>query len=280
MPTVDFGSVTLSVDDGRVDAYFPFEQGGLKDALKRLKGRWNPDRRCWTVIPRFAGADEEAIVASVEAALWETAPGPWRGIVERFSGFACATRRYEVKFGPGGLRLMLPPGHPCHWNLEKTEGASRQGETWSIPAAFCKAKAVMPILQRAAREDARAFIGATEPYEGRTMKGTVPVSPAEADSLRLVPGKVVFAEFGFVKAADPLVVNMPVHAWPFRVISREDTPGEGYESLEEGVSIKLEHLPPEHGCKAVRKLQALPEDRRPPKLDRPHAIGKWHCRRG
>lgn len=280
MPTVDFGSVTLSVDEGRVDAYFPYEQGGLKEALKAMKGRWNPERRCWTVLPRFARKDEAGIVAAVEAALWEAAPGPWRGIVERFSGFACATRRYDVRFGAGGVRITLPPGHPCHWDLEKTEGASRQGDTWSVPAAFAKAKAILPVLQRAAREDAKAFVESVSPYEGRIMKGTVPVGPSEADGLRLVPGKVVFADYQFLKAADPVVANMPVHAWPLRVLSREDRPGEGWEHLGEGVAVRLRHLEPEHGCKAVRKLRALPEDRRPPRLDLVHAAGKWHCRRG
>lgn len=279
MPTVDFGSVTLSVDDGRVDVFFPFEQGELKDALKKINGRWNPERRCWTVLPRFARTDEEGIVAKVEAALWEAAPRGWRTVAERFSGFACATRRYEVRFGPGGVRIVLPAGHPCHWTLENMNGASRKGDIWSIPARHARGKALMPVLERAAREDMKAFHEATGPYEGRTMKGTLPMSRDEADAMRIVPGRVVFADYHFVKAADPLVVNMPIHAWPFKVLARDDAPGEGYEHLDEGVSVKLEHLAPGHGCKAVRKLQAMPEESRPARLDRPHAIGKWHCRR-
>lgn len=280
MPTVDFGSVTLSVDEGRVDAYFPFEQGGIKDALKRMNGRWNPERRCWTVLPRFARKSEAEIVAAVEAALWEAAPAPWRGVVERFSGFACATRRYDVCFGAGGVRISLPAGHPCHWDLEKTEGASRKGDVWSIPAIFAKPRAIMPVLRRAAREDAKAFVEAASSYDGRTMRGTVPVEPREADRLRLVPGKVAFADYQFLKVADPVVANLPVHAWPFRVLAREDSPGEGWERLDQGVSVKLQHLEPRHGCMAVRRLRALPEEARPPRLDRVHAEGKWHCRRG
>lgn len=280
MPTVDHGSVILSVDAGRVDVHFPFEHGELKDALKRISGRWNPDRRCWTVQTRFAKMDEDGVCAAVEEALYAAAPRKWPQAVERFSGFACSTKKYDVKFGAGGVRVALPAGHPCHWTLEHMQGASRKGDVWSLPARLAKPAQIMPVVERAAREDMKAFVDAVEPYEGRHMKGTIEVSPEEADALGLVPGRVVFADYQFVKAADPLVVNMPVHVWPFMVETREDAPGEGYEHLEQGVSVKLAYLESRHGYKAVRKLQAMPEQVRPPRLDGPHAQGKWLCRRG
>lgn len=280
MPTVDYGSVTLAVDAGRVDVYFPFEQGEVKAALKPINGRWNPDRRCWTVQTRFAKMDEERICAAIEEALYAAAPKKWPQAVAGLSGYACATKKYDVKFGAGGVRIALPAGHPCHWTLEHLPGASRKGDVWSIPARNAKQSVVMPVVERAAREDMKAFVDAVEPYEGRHMKGTIAISPTEADALLLKPGRVIFAEFPFVKAADPLVVNMPVHAWPFMVEAREDKPGEGYEHLEEGVSLKLGYLDARHGYKAVRKLQAMPEDDRPARLDGPHVDGKWHCRRG
>lgn len=280
MPTIDFGSVTLSVDEGRVDVYFPFEQGEVKDALKQMNGRWNPDRRCWTVLPRFARRSEAEIAAAVEEALYAAAPGRWPDAVRKFSGYACATKRYEVKFGAGGIRVTLPAGHPSHFTLEHMAGASHKGETWTIPAKLAKTALVMPVVERAAKEDRKAFTDAVEPYEGRSMKGTLPMSPAAADAMGLVPGRVVFAEYQFLKVVDPLVVNMPVHCWPFKVASREDSPGEGYEHLEQGVSLKLAYLDSSHGYKAVRKLQAMAEEDRPAKLDKPHADGKWLCRRG
>lgn len=280
MPTVDYGSVTLSVDAGRVDVYFPFEHGEVKDALKRMNGRWNPDRRGWTVLTRFAKLDETGIAGAIEEALYAAAPRKWPQAVERFSGFACSTKRYDVKFGAGGLRIALPAGHPCHWTLEHLPGASRKGDIWSVPAKHAKPSEVMPVVERAAREDMKAFIDAVEPYEGRHMKGTIAISPKAADDLALIPGRVVFADYQFVRAADPLVVNMPVHAWPFMVEARDDRPGEGYEHLEEGVSVKLGYLESRHGYKAVRKLQAMPEQERPVRLDGPHVDGKWLCRRG
>lgn len=280
MPTVDFGSVTLSVDEGRVDAFFPFEHGEVKDVLKKMNGRWNPDRRCWIVMPRFARTDEDGIVRAVEAALYANAPRKWPSAVEHYGAYACATKRYEVKFGAGGIRIALPAGHPCHWTLEHMEGTSRKGDTWAIPARHARTRLVMPVIERVAREDRAAFVDAVEPYEGRTLRGTVPIQPAEADAFGLLPGRVVFAEYTFLKEADPLVVNMPVHAWPFKVTDRKDTPGEGWEQLEEGVSLKLAYLGSAHGYKAVRKLQAMPEETRPARLDAPHAVGKWHARRG
>lgn len=279
MPTVDFGSVTLSVDEGRVDVFFPFEHGEVKDALKKVNGRWNPERRCWTAMTRFAKTDEAGIVKTVEEALYAAAPSKWPAAVEKFSSFACTTKRYEVKFGAGGIRLMLPAGHPCHWHLEKVAGANRKGDVWSIPAKHAKTAQVMPVVERMAREDRKAFVEAVEVYEGRYMKGTLLMSPEEATAMGIREGRIIFADYQFLKVADPLVVNMPVHAWPFKVASREDAPGEGYEHLEQGVAVKLTYLESSQGYLAVRKYRSMDEAERPPRLDRPHADGKWYCRR-
>jgi len=280
MPTVDFGSVTLVVDEGRVDAFFPREHDEVKAVMKGLRAQWNQDRRCWIAVTRFAKKSEEEIVAVIEKAIGENVPRKWPATVEKFGNFACASKKYEIKFGAAGLRLMLPDGHPCHYKLEKLQGASRErrGITWTIPARHATPSVIIPILERAAREDRKIFIDAVEPYGGRTLRGTVPVSPEEADRIGLAAGRVVFAEYSFVKAADPQVVNMPVHAWAFKVVSRKDEPGEGWDHLGAGVDVKLQYLEADHAFRAVRKLMSMPEEERPPRLDAPHAADKWKAR--
>lgn len=275
--TIDLGTATLYIDEGQVDLHFPKEHGELKELVKgRFKGRWNPDRRCWTVVSRFARASVEEVAGEVERTLYANAPGKWPDAVRRFGPFACATKRYEVVFRAGGIRLTFPPGHPCHYDLKQLQGASCRGETWLIPARHAIPSKVMPAVERAAREDKAAFVEAVEPYEGRTLKGSAALTPREADEAGFRPGRVAFAEYSFVKAADPQVVNMPVHYWAFLVREREDV--HDPETGSDHVVLKIEYLPAAHGCAAVRKLMAMPDAERPRRLDAPHVAGKWVAR--
>lgn len=270
MPTVDFGTVRAFVDDDRIDVFFPRGNDGLQAALKEMKGRWNPERRCWTVVPRFARKSREEVVDRIGETLLAAAPDGWKDAVDKFGGFACATRRYEIKVGIGGIRIRLPDGHPSHWVLKSIEGCQRDGESWLLPARSCAASVIRPVLERVVREDYDFFISHIEHLEGRSIRGVVPVKPYEANELGLEPGKYAHADYAFLKIADPQVRNGPVHSWPFMVASRRD--------MEDGADVRLAYPDPDIAYKAVRHRMAMAPEDRQPLLDITHATGKWSSR--
>jgi len=272
MPKVDFGTVTAFVDDGRIDVFFPRGYDGLKNALKDMKGRWNPDRKCWSLEPRYARMESAAIVGRIGEVLLRNAPDRWEDAVKRFGGFACASRKYEVKVGLGGIRIRIPEGHPSHYVLKEVEGGQQEGkDTWLIPSMSSSSPTIGAVLERVVGEDRECFISYVEHLETRTIRGTVPVTPGEADRLGLVPGGFAYADHAFLRVADPQVKNGPIHAWPFKVLSRDDAEG--------GVEVRLSYLPPETAYKAVRHRQAQAEEVRLPLLDLTHAVEKWTYKR-
>lgn len=281
MPTVDFGSVTLSVDADRIEVFFPFEHGELRGTCKRFKAQFNGDRKSWVIIPSLTKNTEESVVEAFEKELWSHAPNGWREAVGKFSAFACVSKKFAIKFGAGGLRITLPDGHVANWTLHEMmnrKGRQPRETTWNIPARDANAKIVMPLIKRMADEDKAVFEKATEPYVGRTTKGTLHLHPEEADQLGLVVGNMVFAEFSFVKAADPTIVPMPVQCWPFLVTARTEKPGQGYDELQYGVEITLTYPETGKGHSAVRKMIAVNGEGYPRRLDAPDVLGKWHSR--
>lgn len=271
MPTVDLGTVRAYVDDARIDVFFPRGYDRVVAAVKEMKGRFNPERRCWSVVPAYARRDGDAIVARIREVLMGAAPEGWSAVVEKFGGFACASRRYEVKVGEGGVRIALPEGHPSHWPMKDVTGAQRDGQTWLLPAASITAPVIRPVLERIVREDRDLFVSHVEHLESRTIKGIVPAEPDAAAALGLRKGEFVYADHAFLKVADPQVKNAPIHAWAFKVLECEEA--------EDGVEVRLGYLDPELAYKAVRFRQAQAEENRKPLLDLPHATGKWAYKR-
>lgn len=271
MPTVDLGTVRAFVDDGRIDVFLPRGYDGVVAAIKEMKGRWNPDRRCWSLVPAYARRDNESIVARLREVLLRSAPDGWTEVVDRFGGFACASRKYEVKVGDGGVRITLPEGHPSHWPLRQIEGVHRDGQTWLLPATSIAAPVIRPLLERIVREDRELFMSHVEHLETRSIRGVVPGTPEDGARIGLEPGGFVHANHAFLKVADPQVRNAPIHAWPLRVLSVE--PAEG------GLDVRLAYPDPELAYKAARFRQAQPEEDRRPLLDLPHATGKWAFKR-
>jgi hypothetical protein len=267
MPVADFGTVRVFVGVDRVDVTFPRGFDGLMTTLKDMKGRWNPERRCWSVTPLYAKLDPASIVDRIRNSLMSTAPPGWDEAVKRFGPFACTTKKYEVKVGEGGVRIGMPDGHPSHWALKQVEGGKREGTTWLLPATSISASLLRGVLERIVREDKEFFVSCVEHLEGRIIKGFVPGSPEEADGLGLVAGGVAYADHSFLKIADPQVLNSPIHAWPFKVGGRVER--------EDGFDVGLGYPPPEWAYKAVRfRMGRQPEDRTA-LLDLVHATEKW-----
>jgi hypothetical protein len=141
------------------------------------------------------------------------------------------------------------------------------------------------ILETSVKGDMKVFADEVEPYEGRTITGTALLEPRLADAFGITRGKIVFANYSFLRTADPQVVNpdvvrRQVRAWPFVVNSRLDEPEPSYTDLPEGVGITLQlsYPPADVGYSAVRSYVATPEKERPPALDDPHAMFKWKFR--
>jgi hypothetical protein len=180
---------------------------------------------------------------------------------------------------------MLPGGHALHWHIAKMLGEKHRSDTWELPAKAVKGSEMKMILETSVKGDMKVFADEVEPYEGRTITGTALLEPRLADAFGITRGKIVFANYSFLRTADPQVVNpdvvrRQVRAWPFVVNSRLDEPEPSYTDLPEGVGITLQlsYPPADVGYSAVRSYVATPEKERPPALDDPHAMFKWKFR--
>lgn len=270
MAITDFATVEVYSDDLRVELYVPYTQRELGNFVKDSFGaRFKTDgnKKRWVVELKFAKVEADAVVKAVEEKLYDLARPDWRKIVAMFVNYACASKRYEVKFAAGGVRIMLPGGHPLHFYLGEMCGLKPERDVWKIPANLIKPKTLADMLKRIASEDREVFTEATEPYMGRRASGLLLLPFSEAKAYNLKTDGVVFADYAFVKKIDPQVVPMQIHAWPFRVL--KTTPTEG------GMDASLEYVSPGIGAKAVGKFMALPPERRPHLLDEVHAEGKW-----
>lgn len=275
MPTIDFGTAEAYVDDMRLELYTLKEQNALGSFVKeKFNARFKTDgtKKRWVIEFQFAKAAPDTILSAIEDELYRIAFPDWRQIVSTFVNYACASKRYEVKFAAGGIRIMLPGGHPLHFYLGKMCGLKAERDVWKIPASLVNPKEIAEMLKRISREDRDVFKEATEPYEGRSISGNLILPWSEAPQYGLGPDAIVFADYSFVKNADPQVVPMQIHAWPFKVV--KTAPAEG------GMKATLAYMDADPGARAVGRLMAMPKETRPLLLDEIHADGKWKSKSG
>lgn len=273
MAIIDLATVEAYVDDERIELYVPFEQKELGQFVKeKFKARFMSEgqKKRWVIEFKFAKADEAEILSGIEDKLYDIAFPGWRKIVEMFINYACASRRYEVKFAAGGIRIMLPGGHPLHYYLGKMTGLKAERDVWKIPASRVVPKEIAEMLKRISEEDREVFTDATEPYQGRTITGNLMIPWSEAKKFGIGPDAIVFADYAFVKVADPQVVDMQIHAWPFKVLKME--PAEG------AIRTTLSYMDANTGAREVGRLMAMRREDRPHFLDEVHADGKWKSR--
>lgn len=271
MATIDLSTIDIYYDEHRLEAYVPFTQKSVGDLLKNdFKARFKTDagKKRWVVEFQFCRSSPEDIVAAVEEELYKTAIKGWRGIVDKFRNYACASKRYEVKFTAGGIRIMLPGGHPLHYHLGLIYPKEKPvRDTWRIPGSMVDGAKIAEMLMRIAEEDRNIFIDATEPYENRSATGRLLLKWSEAGAFGLGDDGIVFANYSFVKTIDPTVQPMQIHAWPYRVTKASPTEG--------GIEATLTYMEPKAGSRAVGALMALPQADRRPLLDEAHVDGKW-----
>ncbi|NTF17527.1 hypothetical protein G6L37_03890 [Agrobacterium rubi] len=286
MRKYDFGTCQAYVDDDVIDVFFAKPHDEVKNLLKtRWKARWEGERFCFRIRRKYVQDSETVIAEAIEAELYAAAPPKWKEMVERLGAMTCASKRYEIKIGAGGLRIMLPGGHSLHYHISKLLGEKQRSDTWELPAKAVKGSDMRFVLEKAVKEDLKVFTEEVEPYEGRTITGTALLEPRLADAFGIRKGEIVFANYSFLRTADPQVVNpdivrRQVRAWPFIVNSRVDGPEPSYTDLPEGVGVTLQlaYPPAAVGYNAVRAYMAMAEKDRPPALDDPHAMYKWRFR--
>jgi hypothetical protein len=274
MPSVDFATTQIFIDDHFLDVSFEFGHDEVKAVVQRYKGYFQKPKKAWRIDATRAKVEPEVIVAEIRQALWDAAPDAWKPLVEKFENFACATRRYEVRFGVGGIRLIFPAGHACHYQLKKLVGRDTKLDTWLLPAKTLKLNEIIPMIKRADREDKEVVLDALEPYEGRSIKGTLVMRPEEASAHNIEVGKICFADFNFVHIVEPHAEDRKLHYWPFRVSEVELQPRP--DNLDEvDLAVKFLYLEAEHACAAIRKYMSLPIEERPWPLDLTRATGRW-----
>lgn len=265
----DFGTVRAFETDEVVEVSFPRSDQATKALLKSLKGRWDPNRRAWIVVPRFARCDLADIAPRIEAALLESAPPAWRTAVQTLSKIRAVTLRYAISVGAGGVRLELPRGHRHEYLLRKHEGVERDGNSWLIPSVFCADDSIKKALRDAIQDDRAALSKAIDYLEGFSLSGELDLAQGEEAGLGLVPGSVCFADPSFVKKADPSLPSEPVRFYPLEVVSFAR---DGFEAR-----TKLNFVCGDRGWAALRKR--LGEDA-PSPLDVRHVKGEWVRKRG
>jgi hypothetical protein len=276
MPSIDFATAQIFIDDNSIDVSFEYAHDELKAVVKKYKAIFIKDRRAWRINRSFSKADPDTVVAEIETALYEHAPDVWKGFVDKFKSFHCATKRYDIKFGPGGIRLIFPAGHAAHYKLRKSMGRDTKLSTWYLPAKIIDPKEIMPLVRRAEEEDRALVEKALDPYERRTLRGVLQMTPAEADESNVQVGNICFADFPFVAKIEPHVADGQIHYWPFKVLEREDKAvptGDNPDHVE--VTVRLMYMPHASGTNAIRRYMAMPLEDRPWPLDLTRAKDKW-----
>lgn len=271
MPLHDFGTVRVFAGTDQVDVFLPRADTDVKSVLKRLKGRWVPDRKCWRVVPRFAKTESSRIVAEIEKTLLAAAPKGWEAALPTISRFACVTRKYELRVGAGGIRLSLPPGHPSDYAMRKIPGAQKEAESWLVPAGTCVLPEIKPVIARIVKEDRELFRDALTYVRGRSISGTIHVTDEDARSMGLVPDGVVFADLSFMKTAEPQIPPAPVLEYGFKVRKAARSGDE--------VEARLDYLEDDAAYAEAKARLILPQEERTPALNVLNVKAKWAYKR-
>jgi hypothetical protein len=280
MPSIDFATTQIFIDDNFIDVSFEFAHEEVKNLVKQsYRAIFVKDRKCWRINRSFSKADPDVVVKEIEAVLYDHAPEVWKPFSDKHKDFHCATKRYDIKVGPGGIRLIFPAGHAAHYKLKKSMGHDTKLSTWYLPAKIIDPKEIMPLVARANQEDRQIVEDALEPYERRTLRGVLNMTPQEADESNVQVGNICFADFPFVSRIEPHVADQHLYYWPFKVLEREDKPvptDENPEAIE--MTARLMYMPPASGCNAIRKYMSMPIDARPWPLDLTRPSGKWRSK--
>lgn len=272
MTVYDFGTVRIfSEGDDRFDTYFPAGYDYVKDILKEYKSRFDGEKKCWITIPRYSKSTTGLIVDRIKQEIIKNTNEKWLSTVEKFKGFACVTKKYEVKVGYGGIRIGLSYEHPLEWHIKKLEGVKfdYRSRFWLIGSKYCQSKEVVNILKQIVNEDMNLYKSTVEYYAGRSVSGFVKNMEYSLDNFTDESGEIIFADYSFFKVSDPFIQQAPLISWPLKIlyIDKRD---------ENEFYLKLQHFEDtDKGYKAVIRRQASSNIDKMKLLDSIHVDEKW-----
>lgn len=277
-PTYDFGTVRLFEANGIIEAYFPKEDAATRQVVKDMKGFFDGKRRAWRVTPRIAKRETGEIVIAIREALERAAPEAWLKALPTLAKLAATTKRFSLKVGEGGVRVELPPGYKHEWTLKsKVRGASKDGPTWLVPAAFCSAPEVKAMLTDVVLDDKQALSDSIDYLQGFVFSGDLDLADDEAGALGLVPGGMCFADPSFVLATDANLGKEPVLEYPLLCREYAEVGGQDGSSRR---SLKFSVITGKEGWTALRTRFSSSMSTRSATLDVRHVKGRWVRRRG
>jgi hypothetical protein len=269
MPTHDFATVTVFEGPDHVDAAFLPGLGPV-GLLKSWKARFDGTRKTWHAPSSRSRLSPPDMVEAIREELIADGPEGWAQALSKISRFACATKGFELKVGPGGMRIAVPPGHPLEYALRDMADVKPDIGRWHVPAKACMRPEMRPVLERIVREDKEKFMEAARLVEGRRLSGPLRLAAGERGELGLDKGVVAWGNPSFMKAIDPYGVKMPSAETPARVTTAPDDAG----------LTALELLKAEESYLAVKARVNAGAGAPPRALDSSHVGGKWSARKG
>lgn len=271
--THDLGTVRIFELSGVLDVHCPKGDTNTREAVKRLKARWNPDRRCWRIDPAFARMDSAKIVETLGTAVLGATPAGWQSALPKLSQITSTTRKFALYIGAGGVRLELPRGHKHEYTLKnKIPEAELDGQSWLIPAGICDRTDVKGVLADCVGDDRKALGDCLDYLEGYTISGRLTLVSGELEQLGLSDGALVFSDPSFIRKVDDDIPAEPLKLYPLRVSSI--APGE-----DGGVEAKLRFVTGPDAYALLRE-RLIPGKTAAPVLDVRHVEGRWTRRRG
>lgn len=268
MLAYDYGTVRLFDTGGALEAHFHKDDLVARNAVKRFRGRFDGNRRCWRV--DYASPEHrEEIASSVKDDILASVVPVWRKALPRLELVQCVTKRFLLVVGAGGVRIRIPSGNKHEYTLrDRIPAADKVGPNeWTIPASACADPVVKQVITDVVTGD-KAFYGKCVDYlEGFALSGRL--KDVEPDSSRLIAeGTIVYGLPEFVHAVDDKLQREPVKHYAFVVREREDD--------DDGMRVDLAFLTHERGYAAAEAIRRVAK---PVVLDSNMVAGRWRRRR-
>lgn len=263
----DLATVRIFEMPELIEVHFSRSDTSVMAAVRKLRGRWDPTRRAW----RIASPPQahERAISAIRSAVLANVPPIWARQFERLANFSCVTRKFNLAFGAGGVRIRLPAGHRHEFTFRnKVKEAELEGREWVIPARIVETPLVNGILKDVLADDRVLFEKCVGYLDGYAFSGRINFKKDAGIAPALVVGQTVYALPEFIPAADSKLEQEPLRCHAFSV--------KAAKADAEGATVDLLLLTGDKGYEASAKFARNPN---PPFLDVHHIDGKWRRHR-